>query len=1230
MMFVASPARLCQSLRLRFSLILLLLAGLLLPSAARAQVTFDNVAVTLASFPTASLSPIAVDAQGDAFFVASDSGVNTLYEVPANGALTALNSSFPFLPIAIAVNPGGSRLYFIYQGATATCNGGYVYLATAPVSAGTTPTNMPGCFSLPGFGSVYPISYSDLQGLAVDPSGNLWLADYGGGSLFEILAPVGASSVPTNYVALTSGQPWGIAVNGNGTVYISINEYPGGNIVPYLASVPASSLTHSISGSPATPSNIVANVPSIASGLTIDPSGNLYIGGGSSPDSRVSGSSLVPVFSNFVNGTTGLATDSNGIVFIAGNDGTNSSVIELTNKAANFGSLAVGSTSSALLLNFTVNAGTTIGSIAVLTQGAPNLDFTDAGGSTCVAQSYPSEAACTVNVQFTPKAPGLRMGAVVFYSGAGNTGTVLATVPVYGAGSGPQVGYLGAAPATQSSGYAGPVAVTVDAAGNVYVADNNSPASVFEASPGGTLVRTITGFNQARGVAVDGAGNLYIPQWGSPVGVYKVALDGTTTTVGSGFLSPSAVAVDGPGNVYVCDNGKVYKITPAGVQTTVAGSFYAPDGVAVDAAGDLYVSDYGNPSTATPPAIYMLAPNGTQTSVGSGFTQPESVAVDGAGDVFVLDGRAVNTPLIEVPAGGTQSTLSTSLGFPLAVATDALGNVYVASYNGNNILKLDRANIPSENFLTSTTAGTTDTTDGTKTVQVANLGNQPLNVSGLSYPADFPEAAGVLTACTSSISLNPGQECDLPIQFAPTALATGALSEKVTLTDNNLNATSAMQSVVVNGTVTPPTAPAVTFSTTVVNFGNVNVGATATQQVTLTNTGTATLSFTGLVTGPNASLFSKWSNCGPSPIATLAPGAFCTINVVFKPMVTGPASAALTLTDNASDSPQSVSLSGTGIASAVTLSTTLIAFGNQKLNSASAAQQVTLTNSGTATLTYSGAFTGANASMFSKWSNCSGALAPGASCTVNIVFTPTATGPASAALTLTDNASDSPQSVSLSGTGVTPAVTLSTTSLSFGNQAISTASAAQAVTITNSGTSALTFSGTLTGLSASSFSKWSNCTGPLAPGASCTANIVFTPTAAGPASAALTLTDNASDSPQSVTLSGTGIAPAVTLSTTLLNFGVQPVNTTSAAQQVTLTNSGTATLRFSGLLTGPDAALFSKWSNCTGPLAPGASCTVNIVFKPTTTNPASAALTITDNASDSPQTVNLIGGPPVI
>ena len=110
-----------------------------------------------------------------------------------------------------------------------------------------------------------------------------------------------------------------------------------------------------------------------------------------------------------------------------------------TPPSVNFGSQAIGSPSAAKTLNFSISSGTTVGSIGVLTQGAANLDFGNAAGSTCTTKTYTTATNCTVNVTFTPKAAGLRMGAVVFFSGANNTGTVLANVPVYGVGTGAQI-----------------------------------------------------------------------------------------------------------------------------------------------------------------------------------------------------------------------------------------------------------------------------------------------------------------------------------------------------------------------------------------------------------------------------------------------------------------------------------------------------------------------------------------------------------------------------------------------------------------------------------------------------------------------------------------------------------------------------------------------------------------------------------------------------------------------
>ena len=135
-----------------------------------------------------------------------------------------------------------------------------------------------------------------------------------------------------------------------------------------------------------------------------------------------------------------------------------------------------------------------------------------------------------------------------------------------------------------------------------------------------------------------------------------------------------------------------------------------------------------------------------------------------------------------------------------------------------------------------------------------------------------------------------------------------------------------------------------------------------------------------------------------------------------------------------------------------------------------------------------------------------------------------------ASVTITDNASGSPQSVPLSGSGTTasaPVVSLSPTSLSFGNQQVKTTSAARTVTLTNSGNAALTIHSIgLSGPNSGDFHQQHTCpssSSTLAAGASCTISVTFTPTADGSRSANLAITDNASGSPQSVALSGTGV-----------------------------------------------------------------------------------------------------------
>ncbi len=199
-----------------------------------------------------------------------------------------------------------------------------------------------------------------------------------------------------------------------------------------------------------------------------------------------------------------------------------------------------------------------------------------------------------------------------------------------------------------------------------------------------------------------------------------------------------------------------------------------------------------------------------------------------------------------------------------------------------------------------------------------------------------------------------------------------------------------------------------------------------------------------------------------------------------------------------------------------------------------------------------------------------------------------------------------------------PAVAISPSSLSFGPQIIGTTSNAQTVTVTDSGSAGLG----ITGVSVSGdYAETDNCSGNVvAPGASCTINVTFTPTSVGTKSGTLTISDNALGSPQTVPLSGSG--SSVEISPTTLSFGAQVVTSTSSAKTVTLTNAQSAALTITAISTSGD---FSETNNCGASLTAQASCTINVSFTPTTVGARSGTLSLSDNAAGSPQTIALMG-----
>ena len=437
---------------------------------------------------------------------------------------------------------------------------------------------------------------------------------------------------------------------------------------------------------------------------------------------------------------------------------------------------------------------------------------------------------------------------------------------------------------------------------------------------------------------------------------------------------------------------------------------------------------------------------------------------------------------------------------------------YVAKYTGGGAAPVAGLS-PTSLAFGNQTVGTTSAA----VVTLSNTGNAALTITGISLTGTNSTSFAQTNNCGTSVAA--GSNCTISVTFKPSA--TGALSASLLVADN---AAASPQTVALTGTGIAP-APAVSFSPTSLAFGNQTTNTTsAARPVTLSNTGTAALTITSIsLTGTNATNFAQTNNCGTS----VAAGANCIINVTFTPSATGARTASLSVADNATGSPQTVVLTGTGVAPApaVSFSPTSLTFAAQALNTTSTAKSVTLTNTGTASLTISGySFTGTNGTDFSQTHTCGTTLAAGASCTISVSFKPTAAGTRTASLAVADNASGSPQTVALSGTGNGPGATLSPTSLSFGIQRRNRTSAAKTVTLTNTGNATLTISSyTFTGTNPSNFAQTHTCGSTLAAGTSCTIRVTFTPSASGTRSATLNVATNAAGSPQTVTLTGFGL-----------------------------------------------------------------------------------------------------------
>jgi len=448
----------------------------------------------------------------------------------------------------------------------------------------------------------------------------------------------------------------------------------------------------------------------------------------------------------------------------------------------------------------------------------------------------------------------------------------------------------------------------------------------------------------------------------------------------------------------------------------------------------------------------------------------------------------------------------------------------LGSVNATNLVNAWPANAPAVTISPATyafPATIVDTTSATTgLITLKNGGTMALTVSTVTFSGTGASSFAASTTCPLGKMLAAGASCTVTLSFHPTTA--GTLSATL-----NVATGAGTKTVAVSGTGTAASTFTVSLSPAALTFASTTLGSTtAAQLVTIKNTGTGTVTLTSeTITGTNATSFLKSATtCG----TTLAAAASCTVSVEFKPAAAGALTASLSVADNATGTPQTVALAGTGAASTaptVTLTPTSLAFPVTVVGTTSDYQVVTLKNTGTVTVTVSSiTLAGANSTSFLDLSGCGASLTSGSYCYIYVAFRPASAAALTATLNVADSATGSPQKVTLAGTGsAAPSVKLSTTALAFPTTTHGTASAPIAVNLTNAGTATLDLTSiAITGANPTDFLEVNNCTATLAPAASCTVLVAFTPATAAAFTAKLTITDNGSASPQSVTLTGTG------------------------------------------------------------------------------------------------------------
>ena len=636
------------------------------------------------------------------------------------------------LPSVGSADGTGSAARFYYPLGLAVDTAGNVYVADEKnhvirrIAPGGVVTTLAGGSGYPGYadGPAADARFRLPKGVAVDATGNLYVADAGNHAIRKITPAGEVSTLAGNGTSGTADGsggaarfniPSGLAVDAAGFVYVADSN---NNIIRKVApdgTVSTLAGTAGVYGA--------ADGTGAAAGffyplaVAVDAAGTVYV-------------------TEIGNNTVRKITAAGVVTTLAGKAGTFGSDDGL-GSAARFRSpegIAVDATGNVFVADRAIRKITPAGAVT-----------TFAGGSGVEGSADGTAGAARFR---SPSGIALDAAGTLFVSDRDNNNvrkiTAAADVTTY-AGVGLEASAGSADGSTSTARFREPAGLAVTASGDIYVADAGNQtirkitptgATVTYAGANGQSGSTDGAAGAARfatpfGMAADAQGNLYVAVAGSntirkitPAGTVST-LAGSSTAAGSAdgtgtearFYAPEGVAVDAAGNLYVSDTGnhKIRKITPAGVVSTLAGTgvsgyadgtgenarFREPSGIATDAAGNVYVADWGNH------AIRKITPAGEVTTfAGSGgvpgntddtgsaarFQLPSGVAVDAAGNVFVAD--TLNQTIRRITPAGVVTTLGglaeakgsaagkgsdARFSHPLGIAVDATGAIYVTN-----------------------------------------------------------------------------------------------------------------------------------------------------------------------------------------------------------------------------------------------------------------------------------------------------------------------------------------------------------------------------------------------------------------------------------------------------------------------------------------------------------------------------------------------------------------------